>query len=98
MLFLDRMVLAVNGFMILNGQRRTVFHSVQQVLVLKRTAELQACTGSLQRTAISVFLKACLTSDQRVLVLKRTADLQGEIPCRYPEQVHIRAGFLGQAH
>jgi hypothetical protein len=25
LLFLDRMVLAVNGFMILNGQRRTMF-------------------------------------------------------------------------
>ena len=35
------MVLAVNGFMILNGQRRTVFHSVQRVLVLKRTADLR---------------------------------------------------------
>ncbi len=41
MLFLDRMVLAVNGFMILNGQRRTVFHSDQRVLVLKRTADLR---------------------------------------------------------
>ncbi|RAO96807.1 hypothetical protein M388_01905 [Mesotoga sp. Brook.08.YT.4.2.5.4.] len=42
--------------------------------------------------------RTVLQSHQRVLVLKRTADLQGEIPCRYPEQVHIRAGFLGQAH
>ena len=39
LLFLDRMVLAVNGFMILNGQRRTMFYSVQRIFRARSRAK-----------------------------------------------------------
>ena len=78
----ERLDIALSRSNGLSGERVHDLERSTANHVLKRSAELQAYSGSLQRTAISVFLQAGLTSAQRVLALKRTADLQGEIPCR----------------
>jgi len=72
----------------------TVLH-VAEVLLFRIWAWVSAKDGSM---IWDESRRTVLQSHQRVLVLKRTADLQGEIPCKGPELVHIRVGFLGQAH